>query len=60
MFFDEVQNVPGWERWVHRIQDTEDVEIYVTGIVLPLALARSVHGIAGAQHGRFVLAPNRQ
>lgn len=31
MFLDEVQNVPGWERWVRRIQDTEDVEIYVTG-----------------------------
>lgn len=31
MFLDEVQNAPGWERWVRRIQDTEDVEIYVTG-----------------------------
>jgi hypothetical protein len=31
MFLDEVQNVPGWERWVRRIQDTEDVEVYVTG-----------------------------
>lgn len=31
MFLDEVQNVPGWERWVRRLQDTEDAEIYVTG-----------------------------
>ncbi len=31
MFLDEVQNVSGWERWVRRIQDTENVEIYVTG-----------------------------
>jgi hypothetical protein len=31
MFLDEVQNVPGWERWVRRLQDTEDVEMYVTG-----------------------------
>ena len=31
MFLDEVQNVPGWERWVRRIQDTEDVEVYVAG-----------------------------
>jgi predicted AAA+ superfamily ATPase len=31
MFLDEVQNVPGWERWVRRIQDTEDIEIYITG-----------------------------
>lgn len=31
LFLDEVQNVSGWERWVRRIQDTEDVEVYVTG-----------------------------
>jgi hypothetical protein len=31
LFLDEVQNVPGWERWVRRLQDTEDVEIFVTG-----------------------------
>ena len=31
LFLDEVQAVPGWERWVRRIQDTEDVDIFVTG-----------------------------
>ena len=31
LFLDEVQNVPGWERWVRRLQDTEDVRIFVTG-----------------------------
>ncbi len=31
IFLDEVQNVDGWERWVRRIQDTEDVEVYITG-----------------------------
>ncbi len=31
LFLDEVQNVPGWERWVRRLQDTEQVEIFVTG-----------------------------
>ena len=31
LFLDEVQNVPGWERWVRRLHDTEAVEIYVTG-----------------------------
>jgi predicted AAA+ superfamily ATPase len=31
LFLDEVQNVPGWERWVRRIHDTENVEIFVTG-----------------------------
>lgn len=31
LFLDEVQNVPGWERWVRRLRDTEDVELFVTG-----------------------------
>ena len=31
LFLDEVQNVPGWERWVRRLHDTEDIEIFVTG-----------------------------
>jgi uncharacterized protein len=31
LFLDEVQNVTGWERWVRRIGDTEDIEVFVTG-----------------------------
>ncbi|MBI2355009.1 MAG: ATP-binding protein [Deltaproteobacteria bacterium] len=31
LFLDEVQNVSGWERWVRRICDTEDIEVFVTG-----------------------------
>lgn len=31
LFLDEVQNVSGWERWIRRLCDTEDVEIFVTG-----------------------------
>jgi predicted AAA+ superfamily ATPase len=31
LFLDEVQNVPGWERWARRLQDTEDVNLFVTG-----------------------------
>ena len=31
LFLDEVQNVTGWERWVRRMCDTEDIEIFVTG-----------------------------
>ena len=31
LFLDEVQNLPGWERWVRRIHDTEAVDIHVTG-----------------------------
>lgn len=31
IFFDEIQNIEGWERFVRRILDTENVRIYVTG-----------------------------
>jgi predicted AAA+ superfamily ATPase len=31
LFFDEVQNVEGWERYIRRIHDTEDVSIFLTG-----------------------------
>lgn len=31
LFLDEVQNVDGWERWVRRVCDTEDIEVFVTG-----------------------------
>lgn len=31
LFLDKVQNAPGWERWVRRLCDTEDLEVFVTG-----------------------------
>lgn len=31
IFFDEIQNIEGWERFVRRLLDTENVRIYVTG-----------------------------
>jgi predicted AAA+ superfamily ATPase len=31
IFFDEIQNVPEWERYVRRIYDTENVSIFLTG-----------------------------
>jgi predicted AAA+ superfamily ATPase len=31
LFLDEIQNAPAWERWVRRLWDTEDVEVFVTG-----------------------------
>lgn len=31
LFLDEVQNVAGWDRWVRRVCDTEDIEVFVTG-----------------------------
>jgi predicted AAA+ superfamily ATPase len=31
VFLDEVHSAPGWERWVRRLHDTEDVSLFVTG-----------------------------
>lgn len=31
LFLDELQDMPNWSRWLRRIHDTEDVEIFVTG-----------------------------
>lgn len=30
-FFDEIQNVAGWERFIRRMHDTENAEIFITG-----------------------------
>lgn len=47
LFLDEIQAAPGWERWVRRIRDTEDVEVFVTGSssrVLKRDLASAMRG----------------
>lgn len=50
LFVDEVQNVAGWERWVRRLHDTEDVALFVTGSSSRL-LTRD---LASAMRGRSV------
>jgi hypothetical protein len=30
-FFDEIQNIVGWERWINRLYEFEDVKIFITG-----------------------------
>ncbi len=31
LFLDEIQRIPGWERWLNRLYEFEDVRIFVTG-----------------------------
>jgi predicted AAA+ superfamily ATPase len=31
MFLDEIQNITGWEKWLHRLYEFENVKIIVTG-----------------------------
>jgi len=30
-FLDEIQNVAGWERWVNRLYENENIKIFITG-----------------------------
>ena len=50
LFFDEIQAAPGWERYIRRIYDTENVEIFLTGSSSGL-LSRD---LAAALRGRSV------
>ena len=31
LFFDEIQNIPGWEKFVRTVYDSQDDDIYITG-----------------------------
>ncbi|HZX09374.1 MAG TPA: ATP-binding protein [Acidobacteriota bacterium] len=31
IFIDEIQNIKGWEKWVNRLYEFEDIKIFVTG-----------------------------
>lgn len=50
LFFDEIQNVVGWETYVRRILDKENVRIYITGSSAKL-LARE---LSTAMRGRTI------
>lgn len=46
-FFDEIQNVPAWERFIRRLYDTEKCRIFVTGSsskLLSKEIATSLRG----------------
>lgn len=46
-FFDEIQNVPDWERFIRRLMDTENVSVTLTGSsakMLSSELATSLRG----------------
>lgn len=48
-FFDEIQAVPGWERFVRRILDSEKVDVYLSGsssALLSRELATAMRGRA--------------
>ncbi len=46
-FFDEIQNVPHWERFIPRLIDTEHVSVTVTGSSAKLLSAEMATGLRG-------------
>lgn len=54
--FDEIQNVPGWERFVRRLLDTELAEVFVTGSSAAL-LSREVASSMRGRATEVVLFP---
>ena len=46
-FFDEIQNIPHWERFIRRLIDTELVTVYVTGSSAKLLSAEIATGLRG-------------
>jgi len=47
IFLDEVQNIEGWEKYVRRIYDTENIQLFVTGSsskLLSSEIATSLRG----------------
>ncbi len=53
-FFDEIQNVPHWERFVRRVLDTEQASVHVTGSSARLLSAEIATGMRGRSLDREV------
>ena len=56
LFFDEVQAVPGWERWVRARAGTEDIKFFVTGSSSAL-LSRELGTLLTGRHLTFRVHP---
>lgn len=53
-FFDEIQNVPHWERFIRRLIDTEKLSVYVTGSSAKLLSAEISTSLRGRSLDREV------
>lgn len=53
-FFDEIQNIPGWERFIRRLLDTESAAITITGSSAMLLSAEIATGMRGRSLDREV------
>jgi predicted AAA+ superfamily ATPase len=56
LFFDEIQNVPEWERWVRARNETEDIKIFITGSSGRL-MSRELGTLLTGRHVSFDVFP---
>jgi predicted AAA+ superfamily ATPase len=56
IFLDEIQNIPGWERWVRARNETEDIKIFVTGSSSQL-MSRELGTLLTGRHIGFEIFP---
>ncbi len=56
LFLDEIQRLPGWERWVRARNETDDVRIFVTGSSSAL-MAPELATVLTGRHVTFRVMP---
>ncbi len=56
LFFDEIQNVPEWERWVRARNETENIKIFITGSSSKL-MSRELATLLTGRHVNFNIHP---
>lgn len=56
IFFDEIQGVPGWERWVRARNESEDIKIFITGSSANL-MSRELATLLTGRHVNFHITP---
>ena len=56
IFFDEIQNVPEWERWVRARNESEDIKIFITGSSANL-MSRELATLLTGRHISFHVTP---
>lgn len=56
LFLDEIQAVPGWERFVRRVHETEPIRLFITGSA-PHLLAREIAPVLRGRSLSYELLP---
>lgn len=56
LFFDEIQNVPEWERWVRARNERENIKIFITGSSANL-MSRELATLLTGRHINFHISP---